>query len=91
MFLKKMRPFFAFIQMLAVGLVLTGAASQAARHGGTAQTVIRKATEEFDYSPMKGASLGQGLYIFSGDGGNFTAIVDDVSTLFDRQRHGFTD
>ncbi len=78
---QKMRPSFAFIQMLAFSVVLTGAASRAAGQGGKVQTVIQKATEEFENSPLKVASLGQGLYVFSGDGGNVTAIVDDASTM----------
>jgi len=76
---QKMRASSAFIQVLA--LVLTGAASRAAGQGGTVQTVIQKATEEFENSPLKVTSLGQGLYVFSGDGGNVTAIVDDASTM----------
>ena len=78
--LQKMRPSFAFIEMLALSVVLTGAASRAAGQGPTVQTVIQKATEEFENSPLKVASLGQGLYLFSGDGGNVTGIVDDAST-----------
>lgn len=79
--LQKTRPSFAFIQALAFAVVLTGAASRTVGQGGTVQTVIQKATEEFENSPLKVTSLGQGLYIFSGDGGNVTAIVDDASTL----------
>src|SRR5579859_4419242 len=78
--LQKMRPSFAFIEMLALSVVLTGAASRAAGQGPTVQTVIQKATEEFENSPLKVATLGQGLYLFSGDGGNVTGIVDDAST-----------
>ncbi len=78
---RNMRPSYAFIQLLAFAVVLTGAASRATGQGGTAQTVIQKATEEFENSPLKVVSLGQGLYVFSGDGGNVTAIVDDGSTL----------
>jgi glyoxylase-like metal-dependent hydrolase (beta-lactamase superfamily II) len=72
---------FAFIEALVSAVVLTGAASRAAAQTGTVQTVIQKATEEFENSPLKVTSLGQGLYIFSGDGGNVTAVVDDASTL----------
>src|SRR5579864_4974259 len=79
--LQKMQPSFAFIQVLAFAVVLTGAASRAAGQGGTVQSVIQKATEEFENSPLKVASLGQSLYMFSGDGGNVTAIVDDASTM----------
>jgi len=79
--LQKSRPSFAFIQVLAFAVVLAGAASRAAGQAGTGETVIQKATEQFENSPLKITSLGQGLYVFSGDGGNVTAIVDDGSTL----------
>jgi glyoxylase-like metal-dependent hydrolase (beta-lactamase superfamily II) len=45
------------------------------------ETVIQKATEQFENSPLKLTSLDKGLFMFSGDGGNVTAIVDDASTL----------
>ena len=48
---------------------------------GTGETVIQRATEQFEDSPPKITLLGRGLYIFFGDGGNVTAIVDDGSTL----------
>ena len=43
--------------------------------------MIQKATEQFDNSPLKTTSLGNGVFLFSGDGGNVTAVVDDASTL----------
>src|SRR2546425_6035534 len=36
---------------------------------------------QFEDSPLTITSLSPGLYVFSGDGGNVTAIVDDGSTL----------
>jgi len=48
---------------------------------GAGETVIQKATEQFDNSPLKTISLGNGLFLFSGDGGNVTAVVDNGSTL----------
>src|ERR1700688_2789214 len=78
---EKMLPLFPFIQMLSLAVVITGAASQATGQAGTSETVIQKATEQFENSPLKVTSLGQGLYVFSGDGGDVTAIVDDGSTL----------
>src|ERR1700692_1598958 len=78
---EKMLPLFPFIQMLSLAVVITGAASQATGQAGTSETVIQKATEQFDNSPLNVTSLGQGMYVFSGDGGNVTAIVDDTSTL----------
>ncbi len=76
-----MRPSLASIQVLVLALVLTGAVSRAAGQVGTGETVIQKATQQFDNSPLKTTSLGQGLFMFSGDGGDVTAIVDDGSTL----------
>ena len=79
--LQKTRPLFVFVQLLVVAIVITGAASRAAGQAGTSETAIQKATEQFEDSPLKITSLGRGLYVFSGDGGNVTAIVDDGSTL----------
>src|ERR1700693_6314434 len=78
---EKMLPLFPFIQMLSLAVVITGAASQATGQAGTSETVIQKAPVKFENSPLKVTSLGQGLYVFSGDGGDVTAIVDDGSTL----------
>ncbi|MHB8217690.1 MAG: MBL fold metallo-hydrolase [Candidatus Sulfotelmatobacter sp.] len=79
--LQKVRPLFASLQMLifAVGIVET--VSRAAGQAGTSETVIQKATEQFENSPLQITSLDRGIYIFSGDGGDVTAIVDDGSTL----------
>lgn len=79
--LQKIRLSFSFVQMLVVVVGITGAVSQAAGQAGKGETVIQKATEEFENSPLTITSLGHGLYVFSGDGGDVTAIVDDGSTL----------
>jgi cyclase len=79
--LQKMRPLVAFVQALVLAAVTMGAASRAAGQAGTSETVIQKATEQFEDSSLKITSLGRGLYVFSGDGGNVTAMVDDGSTL----------
>ena len=78
---RKIRLSFFLAQMLFIVVGITGAVSQAAGQEGKGETVIQKATEEFENSPLTINSLGQGLYVFSGDGGNVTAIVDDASTL----------
>jgi hypothetical protein len=78
---QKMHPSFSFMQVLVIAVWLTGAVSQAVGQAGTGETVIQKAEEQFENSPLKTISLGQGLYVFSGDGGNVAAIVDDGSTL----------
>jgi cyclase len=79
--LQQSQPLFAFIQALVLAVVMTGAASRVAGQARAGETVIQKATEQFENSPLKITSLGQGLYLFSGDGGDVTAIVDDSSTL----------
>jgi cyclase len=79
--LQPMRPSFISIQALALALVVTGATSRGAGQTGTGETVIQKAAEQFESSPLKTTSLAEGLFMFSGDGGNVTAIVDDGSTL----------
>ncbi len=61
--------------------VTTGSTLPVAGQEGTDETVIQKATEQFDHSPLQTISLGNGLFVFSGDGGNVTAIVDNGSTL----------
>jgi len=76
-----MRQSFTSIQALVLVLAITGTGSQASGQVGTGKTVIQKATEQFDNSPLKTISLGNGLFLFSGDGGNVTAIVGDGSTL----------
>ena len=79
--LQKMRASTARIQALILALAVTGAASQVTGQAGTGQTVIQKATEQFENNPLKTTVLGQGLFMFSGDGGDVTAIVDNGSTL----------
>jgi cyclase len=78
---RKMRLSLATIQALVLVSVITGAVSRGAGQGKTGETVIQKATEQFENSPLKTTSLGLGLFMFSGDGGNVTAIVDEGSTL----------
>jgi len=77
---QRMRSF-ASIHALVLAVVVTGVASRMAGQVGTGETVAQKATEQFENTSLKTTSLGQGLFMFSGDGGNITAIVDDGSTL----------
>ena len=51
--LQKTRPLFAFVQVIVVGVVITGVASRAAGQAGTGETVIQRATEQFEDSPLK--------------------------------------
>ncbi len=69
------------IRALVLALAITGAAARGMAQAGTGETVIQRATEQFDSSPLTTPSLDKGLFMFSGDGGNVTAIVDDGSTL----------
>lgn len=79
--LQKISLVFASIQLIALVLVTTGAALPVAAQVGAGETVIQKATEQFENSPLKTISLGNGLFLFSGDGGNITAVVGNGSTL----------
>jgi cyclase len=79
--LQKMRPSFALIQVVVLAVVITGAESQAAAQAGTGETVIQRASEQFESSPLKTVSLDKGIWMFSGDGGNVTAIFAQGSTL----------
>jgi cyclase len=79
--LRKIRASLSSAQALFLALVITGVASRSAAQVGTGEAVIQKATEQFENSPLQATSLGKGLFMFSGDGGNVTAIVDDGSTL----------
>jgi cyclase len=78
---QEMRPSFTSIWALVLALAITGSASRGVAQVGTGETVIQKATEQFENSPLNTTSLGKGLFMFSGDGGNVTAIVDNGSTL----------
>ena len=78
---QELRPALASICLIVLVIVVTGSASRMAGQVGTGETVIQKATEQFENSPLQTTSLGKGLFVFSGDGGDVTAIVDDASTL----------
>jgi cyclase len=79
--LQKISLALASILLIALALLITGSALPAAAQAGAGETVIQKATEQFDNSPLKTTSLGNGLFLFSGDGGNVTAVVDNGTTL----------
>ena len=72
---------FGYIHVIVVALLVTGGATQGAAQMATADTVDQKATKQFENSPLTTTPLGKGLFMFSGDGGNVTAIVDDGTTL----------
>jgi cyclase len=79
--LQKLNLVFASIQLITLALLITGATLPVAAQGGAGETVIQKATEQFDNSPLQTISLGNGVFLFCGDGGNVTAVVDRASTL----------
>ena len=79
--IRKTKPTFFSIQALVLVLAITGATSRVTAQAGAGETVIQKATEQFDSSPLKTMPLGKGLFLFSGDGGDITAVVDRDSTL----------
>jgi cyclase len=79
--LQKIRLAFASVQLIVFVLLTTGAAIPVAGQVKTGETVIQKATEQFESTPLKTISLDNGIWVFTGDGGNVTAIVDDGSTL----------
>jgi cyclase len=68
-------------QVLALALVVAVANLPAAAQAAIRGTVIEKATEQFESAPLKTVSVGEGLLVFLGDGGDIMAIVDDGSTL----------
>src|SRR6201982_3644711 len=79
--LQKIRLAFASIQLIIFALLTTGAAIPVAGQVATGETVIQKATEQFESNPLKTLSLDSGIWVFTGNGGNVTAIVGDGSTL----------
>jgi len=78
---QKIRFTFASIPSVVLVVVTTGAAMPVAGQVGTGETVIQKATEQFESTPLKTIPLDKGIWMFAGDGGNVTAIVDDGNTL----------
>jgi len=79
--IRKTKPTFFSTQALVLVLAITGATSRVTALAEAGETVIQKATEQFDSSPLKTIPLGKGLFLFSGDGGDITAVVDRDSTL----------
>lgn len=79
--LQRTRPSFSLVQVFVIAIAMTGGVARGAGQVKTGETVTQKLTEQYENSPLKVTSLGEHLYIFSGDGGDVTAIVDDGSTL----------
>ena len=79
--IRKTNPTFFSIQALVLVLAIAGATSRVAAQAEAGETVIQRATEQFDSSPLKTIPLGKGLFLFSGDGGDIMAVVDRGSAL----------
>src|SRR5690348_17262976 len=60
--LHKLGLAFASIQPIVLVLVTTGAVMTVAGQAGAGETVIQKATEQFENNPLKVTSLGKGLF-----------------------------
>src|SRR5580658_43310 len=78
--LDSVRPSFT-IHALALALAVTGGAPRGMAQEGKGESVIQKATEQFENSPLKTISLDKDIFMFSGDGGNVIAIVAEGSSL----------
>jgi cyclase len=78
---RNRRPLFVLTELVVLVVMMMAPASQATGQARTSESVIQKATEQFEESPLTITSLSPGLFVFSGDGGNVTAIVDGGSTL----------
>jgi len=72
---------FVSVPLIVLVMAAAGPTLPAAGQASAGETVIQKATEQFDNSPLQTVSFGNGLFVFSGDGGNITAVVGDGSTL----------
>ena len=79
--LRNARGSLVFIGSLVCAVVISGTAFRAAGQAGTGETVIQKAIEQFESSPLKTTALDKDIWMLSGDGGNVAAIVAEGSTL----------
>jgi cyclase len=71
-----------FAVQLIVLLTMTGTSLYLSGQVKTTdETVVQKATEQFESTPLNTVSLGKQVFMLSGDGGNVVAVVDDGSTL----------
>jgi cyclase len=61
--------------------ILTSALFAQSNNVNNANDVVHKAIAQFEQAPLHGSSLGDGIYLFSGDGGNVVAVADNGSTL----------
>jgi cyclase len=78
---KKTRRDGSVLQALLLALIVTGPNRDLSGQVKTNETFIQRAAEQFETTPLKTVPLGSHIFMFSGDGGNVVAIVDDGSTL----------
>jgi hypothetical protein len=68
-------------QILVLSFLLAGAVCRARAQTGLGETVVQKAIRQFESTPLQKVSLGNHIFLFSGDGGNVVAIAEDADTL----------
>lgn len=66
---------------MSVALAVLSSSLSAQGDKSEKEDVIQKATAQFEHAPLQTISLGDGIYMFSGDGGNVVAIADRSNTL----------
>lgn len=69
-----------WIYTMASGLLLTSA-PRAFAQAHKSESVVQKAIEQFESLPLQTTKLGSEIFLFTGDGGDVVAIVDEGSTL----------
>jgi cyclase len=69
------------VYVITSTLLLVGTWSRALAQADKSETVIQKADEQFESTPLVTTSLSNRIFLFSGDGGDVVAIVGDGSTL----------
>ena len=55
--------------------------AQSQKTSDNTDDVVQKAIAQFERNPLQTIPLGNGIYMFSGDGGNVVAVTDSSSTL----------
>ena len=78
---KEIRTALFPVQVIVLALTVTGTNLRLSGQAKPGESVIKRATEQFESTPLSTVSLGNQIFMFSGDGGNVVAVVDDGSTL----------
>lgn len=69
------------VQTIGLTFLLAGAVNLAPAQIEAGETVVQKAIKQFQSTPLEVISLGEGIFLFTGDGGNVVAIVGQGDTL----------